>query len=175
MRCVDGDARVQLLLNRASPWLDINAYLPYEGKVVIRNKTARRLSVRIPRWANKAAVEVRVGEQKAAPAWLGNYVILDSIRPGDRITITFPMVTTIERHSLKWRLNEFWRETTFIGPEWSNPNPITYTMTFKGNTLVEVSPRDPGKGLPLYQRQGMLEGTVAPMKRVTRFVAESSR
>jgi len=35
-----GVAQVNLLLNRASPWLDIDSYLPYEGKVMIRNKTA---------------------------------------------------------------------------------------------------------------------------------------
>ncbi len=29
VRCTDGHARVQLLLNRASPWLDIDSYLPY--------------------------------------------------------------------------------------------------------------------------------------------------
>ena len=37
----DGHAQVNLLLNRASPWLDVDSYLPYEGKVVIHNKTAQ--------------------------------------------------------------------------------------------------------------------------------------
>ena len=48
VRCQDRVAQVNLLLNRASPWLDIDSYLPFEGKVVIRNKTARQISIRIP-------------------------------------------------------------------------------------------------------------------------------
>ena len=40
---IDGEhARVNLFLNRSTPWLDIDSYLPYEGRVVIRNKTSRR-------------------------------------------------------------------------------------------------------------------------------------
>ncbi len=35
LRYNDGVARVNLLLNRASPWMDIDSYLPFEGKVVI--------------------------------------------------------------------------------------------------------------------------------------------
>jgi hypothetical protein len=142
--------------------------------VVIRNKTARRLSVRIPRWANKRAVQVKLGTERLSPSWLGNYVILDTIRPGDRVTITFPMVTTTERYTLKWKLNQLWQESTDPGSDWTNPTPTTYTMTFKGNTLVNVTPRDGGKGLPLYARKVMLEGTVAPMKTVTRFVADTT-
>jgi hypothetical protein len=175
VRCTDGNAQIQLLLNRASPWLDIDSYLPYEGKVVIRNKTAHRLSVRFPRWANKAAVQVRIGTRTATPSWLANYLILDVVHPKDRITITFPMVTTTENHTLKWKIGEMWQESTDPGQRWTNPRPTTYTMTFKGNTLVDVSPRDSGKGLPLYQRHAMRDGTVAPMKTVTRFVPASTR
>ena len=29
--------RYNLLLNRASPWMDIDSYIPYEGKVVLKN------------------------------------------------------------------------------------------------------------------------------------------
>ena len=49
----DGVVQVNLLLNRASPWLDVDSYLPYEGKVVLRNKTARKAHVRIPSWVDK--------------------------------------------------------------------------------------------------------------------------
>jgi hypothetical protein len=44
-------------------------------------------------------------------------------------------------------------------------------MTFKGNTLVDVAPRDGGNGIPLYQRNAMRDGAAAPMKNLTRFVA----
>ncbi len=60
VRAEDGVAQVNLLLNRASPWLDVNSYLPYEGKVTLHNKTARRVSVRVPNWVDKLMVECRL-------------------------------------------------------------------------------------------------------------------
>ena len=42
VRFKDAVATVNLLLNRASPWMDVSSYLPYEGKVVLKNKQARR-------------------------------------------------------------------------------------------------------------------------------------
>ena len=35
-----GLAQVNLFLNRASPWMDVESYLPFEGKVILRNKQA---------------------------------------------------------------------------------------------------------------------------------------
>ena len=46
-RFSDGVATVNLLLNRAAPWMDIHSYLPYEGKVAIQNKLGER-SLRAP-------------------------------------------------------------------------------------------------------------------------------
>jgi hypothetical protein len=40
---------------------------------------------------------------------------------------------------------------------------------FRGNTLVDITPRDPGPGYPLYQREA-LQQTKAPLKQVTRYV-----
>ena len=37
-----GLVQVNLLLNRASPWVDIDSYLPYEGKVGFKIKTAKK-------------------------------------------------------------------------------------------------------------------------------------
>jgi hypothetical protein len=172
VRCRDGHAQVNLLLNRASPWLDVDSFLPYEGKVVIRNKTARSLSVRIPLWANRGAVAIKVNDQPRKSPWLNRYLLVGSVKEGDVITITFPMVTTTEKYSLKWRQTEFWQECSLPRPSWSNDKPTVYTMTFKGNTLVDVSPREAGKGIPLYRRQALCTGDQTPMKTLTRFVAK---
>jgi hypothetical protein len=75
VRCKDGNAQINLLLNRASPWLDIDSYLPYEGKVVIHNKIARRLAVRIPLWADREAVRATIGAAPASFYWLNNYIV----------------------------------------------------------------------------------------------------
>ena len=164
----DDGVRVNLLLNRASPWLDVDSYLPYEGKAVLKNKTARSASVRIPRWADRAAVRATVNGAKRQPVWLGNYLMVRDLRPKDVVTIEFPVVTTVER----------WTEKTF---------ETTYTCEFRGNTLVDISPRgdrsrikvvamDDGAryplraGFPLYQRDHM-KASRAPMKTVERYVA----
>ena len=64
VRCVDDAAQINLLLNRASPWLDVDSYLPYEGKVVLRNKSAQDAFVRIPFYVEEKTVSCRTGDRK---------------------------------------------------------------------------------------------------------------
>jgi hypothetical protein len=171
VRCRDGVAQVNLLLNRASAALDIDSYLPYEGKVVIHNKTAKKLSVRVPRWVGKSAVVGRVNDQPATPFWAGQYLVFDAVNPKDTVTITFPVVETTEAYTLKWKQTEFWKESTNPGSAWTPLDPpAKYTCRFRGNTLVDIAPRDAGLGYPLYQR-GALKSGAAPMKTVTRYLA----
>ena len=164
----ENGVQVNLLLNRASPWLDVDSHLPYEGKVALRNKTARSASVRVPRWVNRAKVCCRVGAVERPAVWLNNYLLVRDLAPGDTVTIEFPMVTTVER----------WTEKTY---------ETTYTCEFRGNTLVDISPRgerpsriqdgsDDGStfpvnvGYPIYRRDHMKTDR-APMKTVERYVA----
>jgi hypothetical protein len=149
--CDGGVAQVNLFLNRASPWLDVASYLPYEGKVVLTNKTAHKIYVRIPLWADKSAVRCLVNEQPAATHRLGSYLAIEGLAPRDVVTIEFPMVETVETYTL---------------PSY----PDRYTLRFKGNTVVDISPRadhlaitemgsDDGAffkvntGYPIYQRE----------------------
>ena len=149
--CAGGVAQVNLLLNRASPWLDVASYLPYEGKAVLTNKTAHRIYVRIPLWVDKSAVRCRVNERPASTHWLGSYLAIEGLAPHDVVTIEFPMVETVETYTL---------------PSY----PERYTIRLKGNTVVDISPRadrlaltemgsDDGaffkvnKGYPVYQRE----------------------
>lgn len=169
--CENGHAQVNLLLNRASAWLDVDSYLPYEGKIVIRNKTAQTLSVRMPGWVHTPSVKADINGAAASTHWLGRYLVFPAIQAGDTITISFPVAWSEERYTLKWRQNEFWKESTNPGPAWeADPEPLVLTCRFRGNTLVDISPRAEGPGLPLYQREEMT-ATAAPMRKVTRFIA----
>jgi DUF1680 family protein len=167
VRYNQGLAQVNLLLNRASRWVDVDSYLPYEGKVVLKNKTAEKLSVRIPLWADKRAVRCQVNGANLPVTWLGNYVLVDRVSPGDKVTITFPMVET----------TEYYTDRSY---------GTRYTCRFKGNTLIDISPRaekfnwtkitsddgtssETGKGYPMYQRD-FYKRDKAPMKKVTRYV-----
>ena len=43
----EGTLKVNLLLNRASKTADVDSYLPYLGKLVVKMKKTRRVQVRI--------------------------------------------------------------------------------------------------------------------------------
>jgi len=162
--------QVNLLLNRASQWVDVDSYLPYEGKVVLHNKMARSLSVRMPNWVTKAAVRCQIDGKTFEPIWAGRYAVFANIPHHATVTITFPVTETTEVLHLKWRQSDAFFECTDPGKTWpGGDSPKRYVCTFRGNTLVEISPRDLGIGYPLYQRDEM-KRTKAPMRCVDRFV-----
>ena len=162
------NAQVNLLLNRASPWLDVNSYLPYEGKVIIHNKTANRVSVRIPRWVDRKAVRSAINGQSATPWWLNNYLVFENLGEKDKITIEFPMVEEDVTYTIAkgviWTGTEAWDQAAL------NAKPRQYQCHFSGNTLVSISPHDEGELHPIYQREGYKQDK-APMKKVTRYIS----
>ncbi|MBI4586461.1 MAG: hypothetical protein HY717_20820 [Planctomycetes bacterium] len=161
IRYSDGMATIHLLLNRASPWLDLDSYLPYEGKAVIKNKTAKEVLVRIPVWVDRNAIRCWRGSDRLQPVWLGNYIYIDKLQPGDVLTIEFPMVERTE----KWTLYYMWPRPDGM------PQPDVFTLKFRGDTLIGLSP-PLVPGIPLYQdRPVKYAANKAPMKEVTRFVA----
>ena len=151
VRFKDGVAQINLLLNRVSPWLDIESHLPYEGKVVVRNKRAKRVSLRIPRWIDRESIKSAVNEKQTTPYWVGNYFVIDELAPGDVLQIEFPMVEKTLQYTL--------------------PFDKKYSIHFKGNTVVDISPRDTyAASYPIYLRDHYGRKK-APLKKVTRFVA----
>jgi len=159
-------ATVNLLLNRASPWVDIDSCLPYEGKVIIKNKTAEKICVRIPNWVNKKDIRCSIENF----TWLNNYMILDNIKPGENIIIEFPVITAVESYTV---------------PAYKTK----YNITFKGNTAVDISPRsekasvtdfhqDDGlmtrfdKFYPIYMRDNYKNQNSAPIVERIRFVSD---
>jgi hypothetical protein len=166
-RCNNGVAQVNLFLNRASSWMDIDSYLPYEGKVVLHNKTAHTALVRVPGWADAAKFTCRIqrdaaptppSEETAAkfvqitPARLGNLLVFDGLHPNDQIVLEFPVPESTDRYTI---------------------NGKKYTVKFRGSTVVDISPRsdDPKTDYQIYLRD-KFRAAKAPMHRVERFVAE---
>ena len=155
-------ARVNLLLNRASPWMDIDSYLPYEGKVVLRNKQAKDAFVRIPLWVDRAKVRCNVAQREIAAKWFGNYLRIASLQPDEVVTIEFP----VEERTEQWtKPNHGEFLITAI------PERTKFTFRFRGNTVVEVAP-PLMEGSPLYRnRPEKFAGKTAPERKVTRFVS----
>jgi hypothetical protein len=145
---------VNLLVNRAAKLLDVDSYLPYEGKVVLRNKGARRVAVHVPAWVSRRQIRADVGGRTAPLVWAGNYLVFDALASGDQLTLTFPLAKTTDRYTVNAR----------------TPAEQTYTCTFHGGTLVDISPRDlTPTSYELYQRDHLRKDK-APTKTVQRFV-----
>jgi hypothetical protein len=159
--------QVNLLLNRASPWMDVDSYLPYEGKVVLRNKTARRLLLRIPCWVDRGAVTCSVNGAEQSPSWIANYAGVDRIRPKDEIVFTFPVNEETVDYTVITK-----QQWTSDPREDRNPpsSSITFRCTFRGNTLVDFSPRPDDRWYLNYKRDRYKQDK-APMTEVTRYVA----
>ena len=150
VRWRDGLAQINLLLNRASPWVDINSYLPYEGKVVVRNKTAPAVAVRIPRWVDRTRMMVTTGGRGVKPVWVGNYALCQGLRGGDEIALEFPLAEHTSTYSLDGK---------------------AYRCRFRGRDLCW---RSRGAANPPVTKCLQVEGIngQAPLRTVSRYVPE---
>jgi hypothetical protein len=185
-----GVARVNLLLNRASPWLDVESHLPYEGVVVLRNKTARAAAVRVPRWVDPGRVACTVNGRRAEPVVVGRHLLVEGLRPKAEVRLEFPVAECEETYTVGWTGIQVpgWTEVTRLLDQDKPPQPFEYqvsaaprsmpapprpvvTLRFRGNDVVDVSPRETGHGYPLYRRDHLKPGP-APRRKVTRVVPE---
>jgi hypothetical protein len=150
-RYSEGVATVNLLLNRSSQWMDIDSYLPYEGKVELHNKQARTALVRVPNWVEMSAVKCFVNSRATRPAAVSRYLAFEGLRKGDTIRLEFPNPETTHRYTIGNKV---------------------YRVTFRGSTVVNIEPKlqDPAQ-LTLYQRD-YLRAPQAPKRKVQRFVAD---
>ena len=78
-----GLAQVNLLLNRAGLGRYRRSYLPYEGKVGFKIKTAKKLSVRIPTWADRGRYDARSIRKASCRHGRVIIVLVDRLQPGD--------------------------------------------------------------------------------------------
>jgi DUF1680 family protein len=150
-------ADVNMLLNRASRLLDVDSWLPYEGRVVIRNKAARRISVRIPHWVGRRDLRVALSGRAVEPEWSGNRLVFDTLSPKDTIELKFPVRETTDRYTMNANTDRAY----------------VVSCTFRASTLVDISPREESPTTyQLYLRNHMRKGE-APMKTGERFVANA--
>ena len=147
-----GVATVNLFLNRSSKWMDIDSYLPYEGKVELQNKEARMALVRIPNWVDMDEVKCFVDNRVTRPAAIRRYLAFEGLRKGETIRLEFPNTETTDRYTIGHKI---------------------YRVTFRGSTIVNIEPKlqDPTQ-LTLYQRDHLL-AQQAPKRKVQRFIADN--
>jgi len=153
VRCKSGAATVNLLLNRASPWLDVDSYLPYEGKVRITNKTASFIATRIPSWVGMERVSVSLDGKGASPQRMGRYLALGGLRPGQVIELGFE----VSEETCAYTAHE-----------------ESFTFRFLGSTVTSVTPAAPDQGVYAFYLRAHVRAGTAPMRSAERFVAEAS-
>lgn len=139
---------INLLLNRASIWADVDSFVPYEGQVNVKIKTSCNLEIRIPEWVEPKDVSIFLNGTQRRITFRQRYAQVGYVESGDLATMNFP-------------INERDCQTT-IGN-------IPYTMVIKGNDVVSISPQ--GKWYPFYQRAKYRDNHVHWIDQ-ERFVAE---
>ena len=151
LRKKGSELRVNMLLNRASPWADVYSHIPYEGLVEVKIKQAVELSIRMPEWVVGSDVSILVNGKSRKVDVQGRYVLVGKVKPDDKVKMSFPISVR--------------EETVTVEGE-------KYTLTLKGNDVVIIDP--PGQYCPLYQRGDVLKKDKAPMKTKARFVSDES-
>ena len=145
-----GLTQINLLLNRAAKTVDVASWLPYEGKVAVTIKAADRIALRMPSWVPRSQIRLQVNDGDRPLIWLGSYLLVDDLKPGDTMQVTFPVVESTARHLWAARIPH--QETEF-------------TARFRGSTCVGISPCMTLPGwMPFYEREHML-AEQAPTKR----------
>ena len=146
----EGKLKINLLLNRASEWADINSYIPYEGRVDIHVKKNCDVMIRIPEWAKPEDIKCTVGGSIRNLSFEGRYAKLGSINAEKDIVLSFPISERV------------------IVAKIANKN---YSLTIKGNDVVDIDPA--GKLCPIYQRQHYRSNKAKKIK-VERFVPDKN-
>lgn len=144
----DGVTTVNLLLNRASPWLDVDSHLPHEGEIVLRIRDTRSVCVRIPAWLSVEKARATLDGQPATLKRDGRFLRFDELKSGSVIALIFDVPERTEKH-------------TFAGRE--------HTLTFRGGTVTNIEPRNPSTALiPLFNR--IVAGEPVRFHEVERFL-----
>jgi hypothetical protein len=146
-----GKLRVNLLLNRASKWADIDSHIPFVGQVDVKVKEPVNLSVRIPEWVKPQEVQAAVDGARRELSFTGRYAQVGDLRMGQTARLTFPIGERDQPAVVHGR---------------------AYTLRIRGNTVVGIDP--PGHYLPVYQRAYYQEEATL-WRKTERFVTNEDR
>jgi len=124
--------RVNLTINRSTPWVEVIDSQPYEGRVDILIYDAPTLLLRVPERVRALPVRLTVDGVQTHQHWEGSYLKLTGLRRWQIVSLQYPLRETTERVRVGGR---------------------EYRVRWKGDTVVGISPV--GKVYPLYQRSKM--------------------
>jgi hypothetical protein len=156
-------AQVNLLLNKATPHLDVTSEVPFRGAVHVTTRAdlgpVTTLEVRIPDGVDPAQVHVATTEGPISYDWAGaRYARVANLRPSTRYTITFPLTYVQLGFKQVRNQSQNWAESSHTidpgtGQDYGfheNAPENVFSGVFRGNTLVAVD-HWPSGGIRLYQ------------------------
>jgi hypothetical protein len=151
----NGTLRVNLLLNRASQWADVNSFLPFKGRVDVIVKKNERLMVRIPSWVtDPKTVSCTVSGTRRSCGWEGRYLNVGAVKAGQTVTVQFPQTDDTVRTKICWY-------------DKGNPQEKQYTVRVRGFNVVDIWPKE-SVIFPFYTN-GAHRGDRVVWRRVERF------
>jgi hypothetical protein len=155
-------AQVNLLLNRATPALDVKSELPYRGVVHVVTRAdlggVDTLELRVPDGTDSTRVQVLVNGMPAPFTWVRtDFIHVAGLLPGTTYTVQFPLVTKQLGFAQVRNQDQDWAESDFAPASGSSVDygfhessaENMYVGTFRANTLVQVDHR-PASGIALY-------------------------
>lgn len=125
---------VNLSFNRTSPWGRVVSFLPNIGRLTVQAAVNNSFFLRPPHWAPRDRIHSFVNEKEVPVVWSGAYIRFDGSKPGDELTITYPLIQFKQIPAGPWK-------------EKMKP-VVELTFNWIGNTIVNSSP--PPEGTPLF-------------------------
>lgn len=122
---------VSLCFTRDSKWGKVVSFMPEQGRLSVKAAVKETFFLRPPHWAPREPVRAFVNSRPVPVQWSGAYVQL-AAKPGDEITITYPLI------SFTHHIEGIWKAV---------PN-LRVTYTWLGNMITGVTP--PAKGTPVF-------------------------
>lgn len=123
---------VNMSFSRDSKWGKVVSYLPEQGRLTVKSKVRDSFFVRCPHWVARDQVHAFLNAKPVSAKWSGDYVRFFA-KPGDELTITYPLV----------------KFTHQVEGLWKNTSPdLRMTFDWLGNSVIGASPA--GGRTPLF-------------------------
>jgi len=123
---------VNMSFTRDSKWGRVVSFMPDTGRLTVKAAVKGPFFLRAPHWASPREVRAFLGTKQIPVSWSGDYVGFDA-KPGDELTITYPLV------KFTHRVEGLWKQSV--------PN-LRVTFHWLGNMVVGSDP--PAHGTPLF-------------------------
>jgi DUF1680 family protein len=126
---------VNMCFNRDAPEARVICPRPNHGRMTVRAKAEGDFYVRPPAWAPRDEVTASRNGKTVELVWCDGYVFFERTAPDDELVIAYPMVSFVQKQTVKNAPGE--------------PDRVV-TVTWLGNTVTKLEPK--GEKLPLYQQ-----------------------